>query len=84
VKQWGDFLAICIERTGRIVVIPTKKDAFHLVGNQYDRIILGRNAHGAGMGVYRAVYLQVVNGCEVCTWVDQEVVDIANGSRSLE
>ena len=80
-KKWKNFLAICIKRDGSILVIPSKKSVYWLIGKKFHRIILGPQAHGAGAGVKRAIEMALENKGDLVTWVQDEAVDMAGGIR---
>ncbi len=78
-KQWKNFLAICVKRDGSILVIPSKKSVYWLIGKKFDRIILGPRAHDAGAGVKRAIEMALESNGDLVTWVKDEAVDMAGG-----
>ena len=80
-KKWQNFLAICVKRDGSILVIPSKKSAYLLVGKKFNRIILGPRAHEAGIGFKRAVEMALESNGDLVTWVKDAAVDMAGGIR---
>jgi len=75
-KEWNNFLAICISRDGGLIIIPTVWSLRNIVGEKYHTIILGPRAKGAGYHVYRALDNALEDRGTMVSWSKDELIDI--------
>lgn len=75
-SQWGSFVAICIEKSGGVLVVGTTRTAYKLLGRKFHRIILGRRAHGAGEDLYWAINDSLAEDGTLEAWAGWALVDM--------